>query len=238
MGNLIFLFKRRMINKKYFCLLALVAFFTSATAQSNTQQTGKERAYIKVIDQRAQKIVSTLDIKDSGKAERVKDIIASRYHQLNDWQNAEEAKVKAMKAENTTDKAALKAEIASYQKEEDAKIDASHKDYISALSKKLTPQQVDKVKDGMTYNVLPITYKGYEEMIPDLTEKQKAQIYTWLTEAREHAIDAGTSEKKHWWFGKYKGRINNYLSGQGYDLKKEGKDWQRRRDSVKGTVGK
>jgi len=227
-----------MINKKYFCMLAFVAFSALATAQSNTQQTDKEQAYIKVIDQRAQKIVATLDIKDAAKVKRVEDIIATRYHQLNDWQNEEEAKVKAAKAENTSDKAALKAQINSYQKEEDAKIDSSHKDYISALSKELTAQQVDKVKDGMTYNVLPITYKGYQEMIPDLTEKQKAQIFAWLTEAREHAIDAGTSEKKHWWFGKYKGRINNYLSAQGYDLKKEEADWQKRRDSAKAAVGK
>ncbi len=219
-------------------MLAFVAFSALATAQSNTQQTNKEQAYIKVIDQRAQKIVATLDIKDAAKAKRVEDIIATRYHQLNDWQNAEEAKVKAAKTENTSDKAALKAQIDSYQKEEDAKIDSSHKDYISALSKELTPQQVDKVKDGMTYNVLPITYKGYQEMIPDLTEKQKAQIFAWLTEAREHAIDAGTSEKKHWWFGKYKGRINNYLSAQGYDLKKEEADWQKRIDSAKASAGK
>lgn len=227
-----------MINKKYFWVLAFIVFSISATAQSNTQQTSEEQTYLKVIDQRAQKIVGTLGIKNADKAERVKDIIATRYHQLNDWQNEEEAKVKAAKAENTTDKAALKVEIASYQKEEDAEVDSSHKDYISALSKELTPQQVDKVKDGMTYNVLPITYKGYQEMIPDLTEKQKTQILTWLTEAREHAIDAGTSEKKHAWFGKYKGRINNYLSAQGYDLKKEGEEWEKRRDSAKASAGK
>lgn len=229
---------RRMINKKYFCILVFVAFIASANAQSNTKQTQKEQAYIKVIDQRAQKIVVTLEIKDAAKAERVKDIIASRYHQLNDWQNEEESKVKAVKAGNIADKAALKVQIASYQKEEEAKIDSSHKTYISALSKELTPQQVDKVKDGMTYDVLPVTYKGYEEMIPNLTEKQKAQIYAWLIEAREHAIDAGTSEKKHWWFGKYKGRINNYLSAQGYDLKKEEAGWQKRRDSAKAVIGK
>lgn len=229
--------RRKMINKKYFCMLAFVAFSALATAQSNTQQTDKQQAYIKIIDQRAQKIVATLDIKDAAKAKRVADIIATRYHRLNDWQNEEEAKVKAAKAENTTHKAALKSQIASYQEVEDAEIDSSHKGYISALSKELTPQQVDEVKDGMTYNVLPITYKGYQEMIPDLTEKQKAQIFAWLTEAREHAIDAGTSEKKHWWFGKYKGRINNYLSAQGYDLKKEEADWQKRRDSAKASAG-
>jgi hypothetical protein len=66
-------------------------------------------------------------------------------------------------------------------------------------------------------------------MIPRLTDVQKQQIYTWLTEARDHAMDAESSDKKHWWFGKYKGRINNYLAAAGYDLKKEGEEWEARK---------
>ena len=103
-----------------------------------------------------------------------------------------------------------------------------HKNYLTDLAKELTPAQVDQIKDGMTYGVLPKTYRGYQEMLPDLTETQKAQILTWLTEARELAMDADTSEKKHAWFGKYKGKINNYLSAQGIDMKKAGQDWEKR----------
>jgi len=80
----------------------------------------------------------------------------------------------------------------------------------------------------MTYKVLPLTYNAYLDELPNLTEVQKMQIKAWLTEAREHAIDAESSEKKHAWFGKYKGRINNYLSAQGYDMKKAGEEWQKR----------
>ncbi len=47
-------------------------------------------------------------------------------------------------------------------------------------------------------------------MIPGLTEDQKNQMLAWLSEAREKAMDAESSDKKHAWFGKYKGRINNY----------------------------
>lgn len=80
----------------------------------------------------------------------------------------------------------------------------------------------------MTYNVLPITYTAYQDMLPGLTEAQKTQILAWLTEAREHAMDAESSKKKHEWFGKYKGRINNYLSAAGVDMKKAGEEWQAR----------
>jgi len=50
----------------------------------------------------------------------------------------------------------------------------------------------------------------------------------WLKEARELAIDAESSKKKHEVFGKYKGRINNYLSARGYDLVKEREAWYKR----------
>jgi hypothetical protein len=65
-------------------------------------------------------------------------------------------------------------------------------------------------------------------MIPSLKKEEKAQILAWLKEAREFAIDAENSNKKHEAFGKYKGRINNYLSKRGYDLVKEREAWYER----------
>ena len=108
-----------------------------------------------------------------------------------------------------------------------------HNSFIAQLNKQLTAAQADKVKDGMTYNVFPITYKAYQEMIPSLTAVQKEKIYNWLKEARELAMDAGSSDKKHAVFGKYKGRINNYLSAEGYDVKREGEEWAKRLQAAK-----
>ena len=70
--------------------------------------------------------------------------------------------------------------------------------------------------------------RNLEDMLPNLTPEQKTKIYEWLKEARELAMDEGSSNKKHAMFGKYKGRINNYLSAQGYDMKKESRDWEER----------
>jgi len=80
----------------------------------------------------------------------------------------------------------------------------------------------------MTYRVMPITYAAYLDMLPGLTDAQRARIMDWLREARELAMDEGSSNAKHAVFGKYKGRINNYLSAEGYDLKKETEAWQQR----------
>jgi hypothetical protein len=69
--------------------------------------------------------------------------------------------------------------------------------------------------------------------VPALTSEQKATIYDWLKEARELAMDGESSDKKHAVFGKYKGRINNYLSAAGYDMKKEGEEWAKRIQAAK-----
>ena len=80
----------------------------------------------------------------------------------------------------------------------------------------------------MTYNVLNLTHAAYLDMIPTLAEEEKIQIYAWLQEAREFAIDAENSKKKHETFGKYKGRINNYLSARGYNLTEQREEWGKR----------
>ena len=103
-----------------------------------------------------------------------------------------------------------------------------HAAFITHLNKFLTEAQLEKVKDGMTYRVFPITYAAYQDMLPNLTTEQKVKIYDWLKQARELAMDEGSSDDKHKVFGKYKGKINNYLSAAGYDMKKEGEEWQKR----------
>jgi hypothetical protein len=68
-------------------------------------------------------------------------------------------------------------------------------------------------------------------MFPQLTPAQRERIRSWLEDAREEAMDAGTSREKHSVFGRYKGRINNFLSAAGYDLKQAERDLARRRQA-------
>ena len=79
--------------------------------------------------------------------------------------------------------------------------------------------------------VVQVTYQAHIDMIPTLTAEEKQQIMLWLKEARELALDAESSKKKHEVFGKYKGRINNYLTQRGYDLKKEREAWYKRMEA-------
>ncbi|MCE7041367.1 DUF3826 domain-containing protein [Dyadobacter sp. CY312] len=183
----------------------LLCMLISAPILKAQDKTAGEAAYIKTVTQRSDKILAALQLPDSAKYKRVRASMVNQYVALNDYH---EQKKK--------------------QSADESRLSALHTRYISELSSELNKKEVDQIKDGMTYGVLPVTNKAYQDMIPSLKEEEKAQIMTWLTEARELAMDAGSSEEKHQVFGKYKGRINNYLSAHGYDLQKERKEWEER----------
>lgn len=197
-----------------------------AAAQTPAPAETKEAAYTRTITERAAKIVAKLDGLKAKDSVQVRDLIAEQYRQLNDIHEARKTRLAALKAQPPTD--ATKAEAAKVETETTAALDKLHPQYLKKLSRRLTPAQINQVKDGMTYGVLPLTMHAYDDMLPNLTAAQKTQMLAWLTEAREHAMDAGTSEQKHAWFGKYKGKINNYLSAAGIDMNQAGKDWQAR----------
>ena len=207
--------------------------YMSAFAQSNVNAIDKELAYTQAIYNRAEKIVAALGIPDTYKFTRVKNIITGQYRSLNDIYTFRDEQIKIAKIRHNENSQDFKEDITKIEQRSAAQIEVLHPKFLSALSKELTPEQIDQVKDGMTYDVVHVTYNGYNQMILTLTDEQKEQIMTWLIEAREHAMDAESSDKKHAWFGKYKGRINNYLSAAGYDLNQAGKDWEKRRNASK-----
>lgn len=209
--------------KWYFPLAALLLL--AATPAFAQQQND---AYTQVITKRSQKIVDQLGVQDTAKARLVRDVIVLQYRHLGEVHDTREAAKAALKKEH------LAGSLASLRSKQldtisDLQLEKYHRYFIGQLGALLTPEQIVTVKNAMTYNVLKVTYKGYLEMIPNLTQAQKTQIMANLIEAREYSMDGGSSEEKHWWFGKYKGRINNYLSAQGYNLDQERKDWAKRR---------
>lgn len=209
-------------------ILFFLLLLSASTINAQNKLTEDRAAYLKVITGRADKIVAGLGLSDAGQAEKVSHIIRDQYSNLNTIYTQRDNQIKSIKAQYADDKALRDTALAAEARKVEHSLAKLHPRYLRNLNRELSPAQVEQVKNGMTYNVLPITYKAYQEEILTLTAPQKQQILTWLTEAREHAIDAESSDKKHAWFGKYKGRINNYLSAAGYDLKKEGEEWQKR----------
>lgn len=211
---------------RIFALCMLLAAVTFSAGAVVLDSDGRDPKYVESIVNRSKKIVDKLELNDSVKAEEVTKIVANRYFKLNDIYSKRDDKVKAAKESLIGD--AKNEAVKAANDEKDAALYRCHFEFPADLSLYLTPEQIDGVKDGMTYGVLMVTYNSHLDMMPTLTDEEKAQIMAWLIEARELAIDAETSNKKHEVFGKYKGRINNYLSGRGYDLVKEREAWYER----------
>ncbi len=221
-------------------LIAIVAVLAMGTAnaqgngasvKNNDVQTfaldsaGREAQYVETIINRSKKVADALSITGTDKGQQVLHIVANRYFKLNDIYNerdkkkAEAAKLEGDAKKQAQDLAELSKESALYR---------SHYGFIAELSLFLNDAEIETVKDVMTYNSVSVQYNAICDMIPSLTEVEKARILAWYKEARELAIDEESSKKKHAVFGKYKGRINNYLSKRGYNLTEERKGWEQR----------
>lgn len=206
-------------------LLLLCGWISAGAVDLNKEN--RDPKYVESIVNRSQKIVDKLGLTDVKAAEDVCNIIANRYFELNDIYEIRDAKVKTVKESGLTGDAKNEA-LKAAENEKDAALYRSHFAFPASLSLFLNEEQIEAVKDGMTYGVVKVTYEATLDMIPSLKEEEKVQIYAWLVEAREFAMDAENSNKKHAAFGKYKGRINNYLAKRGYNLTKEREEWAKR----------
>ena len=201
-------------------LCAAVLLLAASAAMAQTQPA--DASYEADISKRADGVLEVLKLEDAAKAARVKETLLAQYRSLRDLHDGRDAKLKDVPKDD-------KAQAEKIKAESDAAVKKLHVEFVAKLEKELTGEQVEKVKDKMTYNVVAVTYNGFCDMIPELTDTQKAYILAQLKEARELAMDGGSSKEKHAIFGKFKGRINNYLSKEGHDLKKANKDWAERR---------
>lgn len=212
--------------KKYIIIAAALLSLGNMTAGAvDLDSIGRDAKYVETIIQRSTKVTDALKITGTARGKEVLNIVANRYFKLNDIYTERDS-IKAVAKTLTGDEKKLKMEYAEMLK--DQKLYKSHFGFIADLSVYLSEKEVETVKDVLTYNVVDVTYKAQCDMIPSLKLEEKVLILAWLKEAREYAMDAESSKKKHEAFGKYKGRINNWLSKRGYNLTKEREEWAKR----------
>jgi hypothetical protein len=206
-----------MPNRRWLIAVVLALLATHAGAQ--TTPSDPDAAYTADITQRADDVIKFAGI-DDAKAPAVRALLINQYRSLRTIHDARDAKLKG--ASDDATKTAIKSDA-------DTSLKKLHDEFLAKLASELPAEQVEKVKDKLTYNVVNVTYNAYCDELPQLTDSQKTYILAQLKEAREIAMDQGSSKDKHAVFGKYKGRINNYLAREGYDLKKAEKEWAQRR---------
>jgi Protein of unknown function (DUF3826) len=186
-----------------------------ATTQPSTQPAPVSAQFDKSASDRADSIVRDLQIDESAKAARVHDIITSQLVALHQWHQTNDAQVKQLtKAGGGQDLDRIEATRHDL-----------HNAFLAKLSAELTPDQIDTVKEKLTGGQMTATLRNYPEIIPNLTDDDKAMIAKTLLEAREEAMDSGSRTERIAIFKKFKGKINVYLDAHGHDVKQAYKDW-------------
>ena len=189
--------------------LALLLALALLADDTNSTPEPAEAAYVKSIEGRAADILKILALDDAGKQTKVHDAIVAQYRALRAWHEKNDAKLVAEKAD-TNAVAVIRGSLKTI-----------HDAFLARLSESLKPDQVEKVKDKMTYGKVQFTCAGYVSQYPNLSDENTAEILRLLKQAREEAMDGGSAAENTAVFQKYKGKINNYLSKQGVRPEKQ-----------------
>jgi len=158
----------------------------------------EDPAFAPVAERRADGIMKDLDLDDPARAARV------RRHVRNF----------IVETKNINEGSKVPEE------DKQSRLEQARADLYSGFdAEKLDDTQRLAIKNGLSANHFRINYEAFLDLVPDLTDEQKAYIHDQLAEVCEEAILLNSGTEKGERFIKRRGRINNYLSDQGYDLK-------------------
>ena len=213
--------------------LAVVSFNQRVMAQGQISpaptEAEKEAFYAAAIENRVVDILKVLNLPDPAKSNAVHVALVAQYHDLRVRDAAIDTRLKVDGKEvNYTNRAPFLA----------AQSQPLHDQFLARLAANLTPEQVEQVKDLMTYNKVKVTYEAYGKIVPDLTDVEKTKILELLKAAREEAMDGGSAPEKSRIFQKYKDQINAYLNAQGHDTAKAFADWTAKNPNTNNPVAK
>lgn len=206
--------------KRFFSLLILFVFSVAVSASDSKLNTRNLPAdAVTEALQNAAKVLDKLSLTNDSIRKNIQTVIANRYLELREIHHNYDERNKVIEATSLSkEKKAEELERSYYQYNSD--LYRSRFDYVAWLHFYLNQEQVETVKDAMTYNLFHVRYDDFLDLLPNLKETEKNRVYHWLIEAREFSMDFETARKMRQMFTKYRGRINNYLASRGYDLRK------------------
>ncbi len=200
-------------------MLSLALGSQAVRAQSNTPPVTPaeiEALYATTLEDRAVEIIKAADLTDPAVIHMVHDLVIAHYRVMRARDALIDAQLRALGKDVT---------FANRADRLQAESKTLHDYFFARLGEKLTPAQVEVIKDKMTYNKVKVTYDAYCQIIPGLTDAEKAKILDLLKTAREEAVDGGSAPEKTAIFQKYKDQINASLKAGGHDVDKAFADW-------------
>jgi len=205
-----------------------IGFASSVRSQTSPPFTAEEREtiYTTTIDKRTRAITELLSLSDATKSNTVHLSIMAQYRAL----RARDAAVDEMFQSLSKSVPGVESNRAAVVQLLSKRL---HGEFLARLAENLSPEQIEIIKDRMTYGKVKVTYDAYCDIVTGLTDKEKTMVLETLKVAREEAMDGGSADEKSAIFQRYKDQINARLAEGGHDVVKATKDWEARQAAAK-----
>ncbi|MBO9657186.1 MAG: DUF3826 domain-containing protein [Chitinophagaceae bacterium] len=192
-------------KKNIFLAACLGITFLYSSAQDTTGNAELRK--------KATEWVSELNMQDGNKAIQLQQAVATHLTAVRDWHNSHPHTMVPAGMNpatgNTLSDLDRQMIICS------SKPKSIHDDLMTVLKANLTAEQTELLLDKYTIGKVAFTLKGYEAIVPDLTEKEKTEILKNLKQAREQAIDYKNMKEISAVFEIYKTKCEQYLNNNG-----------------------
>jgi hypothetical protein len=196
------------------CMLTASSIAQNQTGATTTTTSTESKAKSdEGVDAKAAEWVASLNLNDTAKAGRLKDVIATHLKTIRDWHNEHPP---------TTVPAGINPVTGNKLSDLDRQVIANsampktvHENLMTGLRKDLTEEQVEAILDKYTIGKVAFTMKAYKEIVPNMTEKEESTILGYLKQAREQAIDYKNMNQISAIFEIYKTKSEQYLNSNG-----------------------
>ena len=113
-----------------------------------------------------------------------------------------------------------------------------HERLMKDLRRVLTEEQIEQILDKYTVGKVAFTLKGYQAIVPNMTEEETAFVLEQLKLAREQAIDYKNMKQISAIFEIYKTKCEQYFNEHGRNWRQMFKDYVNKRNAEKKAQGK
>ncbi|MEI6948909.1 DUF3826 domain-containing protein [Paraflavisolibacter sp. H34] len=168
-------------------------------------------------EKKAGEWVTSLQLKDAAKEQRLQGLIATHLKTVRDWHNEHPY---------TTVPAGINPATGNPLSNLDRQVIANsampksvHENLMAGLRKDLSEEQVEAILDKYTIGKVAFTLNGYRSIVTDLTPQEEAVILKNLKQAREQAIDFKNMEQISAIFEIYKTKNEQYINTTGRSWK-------------------
>lgn len=183
------------------------------------------------LEKKAKEWVASLNLDDDKKAGFAVTAIYNHLRKVRDWHNAHPYTTIPAGINPLTGKPLSKLDREMIA--DSAMPKEVHERLMKDLRRVLTEEQVEQILDKYTIGKVAFTLKGYQAIVPNMTETETAFVLKQLKLAREQAIDYKSMKQISAIFEIYKTKCEQYFNEHGRNWRQMFKDYVNKRNAEK-----